>query len=443
MKHGFKGISMAVVSLGLLAAASGRPTMAAARCLGSDYVIDMRAGSILLQDSEQSFAAYSTLQAMINNGVVDYNESWEINEYDLDQDGTKDLMLTLDQRNDQDVYIFTALSENSINGEVTVQINSATKDALLTDGYNYFEKLTFRYPDALPVLITGASVSGIEDKEYTGKAQTQSLTVKMSDLVLQEGTHYKVTYQNHTNVGTAAVTISGTGTCAGTITKSFKITGKAADSVVNVINALKAADAVTLADQAAVEAARAAYDKLAEAQKTLVPAAVLKRLSDAEAKIAGLRKEAANAVTEGKTYTVSKMNYTVTNADMTGKGTVTLSGTTVKKAKLKKLTVPADIKINGASFRVTAIGDRAFQNFKKLGTVTVGKNVASIGNHAFAGDKKLKKIKIRSAKLKSVGKKAVKGIQKRAVITVPKKQAKKYKKLFSSKTGFKKSMTIR
>ena len=372
-------VELSVVLLGLMAVISGQPAMAASRCLGSNYVIDMRAaGSILIPDSGQSFAAYATFQAMINNGVVDYNGSWKENEYDLDQDGTKDLMLELTSKNSQDVYIFTALSENTINGEITVQINSETKDALLTDGYDYYEKLTFRFPDALPVLITGASVSGIVDKEYTGMAQTQSVTVKMADLVLQEGTHYKVAYQNNTNVGTAAITISGMGTCTGTITKYFKITEKAADTV-----------------------------------------------------------------TVGKIYTISKMRYKVTNADMTGKGIVTLTGTTVKKTKLKRLTIPSKVKINGVSFRVTVIADKAFQNYKKLGTVTIGKNIMAIGKNAFAGDKKLKKIKIRSAKLKSVGKKAVNGIQKNAVITVPKKQIKVYKKLFSSKTGFKKPMTVK
>ena len=240
----------------------------------------------------------------------------------------------------------------------------------------------------------------------------------------------------------------------------------AADSAASSMNALKSADAVTLADKAAVQAARAAYDKLTDAQKKLVPAETLKKLTDAEGKIAALEKDAANAVQAGKVYTVSDMNYKVTNADMKGEGTVTLTGTKMKKTKLKRLNVPAAVQINGASFKVTAIGNNAFRKFKKLKAVTIGANVASIGKNAFAGDtaltkvtigkgvtkigkaafsgdKKLKNIIIKSAKLKSVGKSAIKGIQKKAAIKVPKKQLKKYKKLFKASTGFKKTMKIK
>ena len=164
--------------------------------------------------------------------------------------------------------------------------------------------------------------------------------------------------------------------------------------------------------------------------------------------------------------TVSKLKYKVTNADMKGSGTVTVIGTTQEKTKLAKLTVPKTVKINGAVFKVTAIGNKAFSKFTKIRTVTIGDNVKTIGTSAFAGntvltkvtigkgvtiigkpafsgDKKLKNIIIKSAKLKSVGKNAVRSIYKKAVIKVPKKQLNKYKKLFSAKTGFKKSMAVK
>ena len=151
----------------------------------------------------------------------------------------------------------------------------------------------------------------------------------------------------------------------------------------------------------------------------------------------------SEAVVKGKTYTVNNLKYKVTNADMQGKGTVTLIGTITKKNALKKLTVPATVKINDASFKVTAIGNTAFRKFTKLTKVTVGKNVSKIGKNAFSGDRKLKTITVNSSGLKSVGKNAIKGIYKKAVIKVPGKQLKKYKKLFSSKAGFKKTMKIK
>ena len=244
---------------------------------------------------------------------------------------------------------------------------------------------------------------------------------------------------------------------------------KAADKAASSITALKAVDAITLADKSAVTAARAAYNKLTAAQKKLMPADTLKKLTDAEAKIAALEKaaeEASKAVVKGKTYTVKALKYKVTNADMKGSGTVSLTGTTKNKTTLTKLTVPKTVKINGAVFKVTAIGSKAFNKFTKIKSVTVGDNVKTIGTSAFAGnkkltkvtigkgvtkigksaffgDKKLKTITVKSKKLKSVGKNAIKGIYKKAVIKVPKKQLKKYKKRFSSKTGFKKTMKVK
>ena len=66
-------------------------------------------------------------------------------------------------------------------------------------------------------------------------------------------------------------------------------------------------------------------------------------------------------------------------------------------------------------------------------TVTIGKNVTVLGNNVFYGCKKLKKITVKSTKLKKVGSKSLKGIDKKAVIKVPKSKLSKYKKLFKSK----------
>ena len=68
--------------------------------------------------------------------------------------------------------------------------------------------------------------------------------------------------------------------------------------------------------------------------------------------------------------------------------------------------------------------------------------MTTIGAFAFAGDAKLKKIAVKSAVLKKVGAKALKGINKKAVIKVPKKQLKKYTKLFKGK-GQKKTVKVK
>lgn len=136
-------------------------------------------------------------------------------------------------------------------------------------------------------------------------------------------------------------------------------------------------------------------------------------------------------VKTGSTYTVGKYRYKVTGAPANGQGTVTLIGVTNKN--LKTVNIAPTVNIGGRTFQITAIGDKAFYKNKKLTTVKIGKNVTQIGKSSFASCSKLKKITIKSTKLKKVGKGTWKGIAKKAVIKVPKKQLKKYKKLLKNK----------
>ena len=68
-----------------------------------------------------------------------------------------------------------------------------------------------------------ASITGLSAKTYTGKAITQTPTVKLGTTTLKSGTDYTVAYKNNKNVGTATVTITGKGNYEGTVTKTFKI----------------------------------------------------------------------------------------------------------------------------------------------------------------------------------------------------------------------------
>jgi len=92
----------------------------------------------------------------------------------------------------------------------------------------------------------------------------------------------------------------------------------------------------------------------------------------------------------------------------------------VTSKKLKKVTIQKTVTINGKKYKVTAIAKNAFKGCKKLKTIT-----------------------IKSVSLKKVGKNAIKGISKKAKIKAPKKYLKKYKKLFTKKTGFVKTMKVR
>lgn len=69
----------------------------------------------------------------------------------------------------------------------------------------------------------GYNVKGIEDKAYTGKAQTQNIIVTYNKKKLVENKDYKVVYKDNIKVGTAKVIITGINNNYGSISKTFKI----------------------------------------------------------------------------------------------------------------------------------------------------------------------------------------------------------------------------
>ena len=156
-------------------------------------------------------------------------------------------------------------------------------------------------------------------------------------------------------------------------------------------------------------------------------------------------------LTDAKT----KAQYTVTKSGM-AKGTVTYEKPLDKKRAA--IVIPDMVKISGVSYKVTAVADGAFRGNKKIKTVVIGGNTASIGAKAFCqctsltkavisesvskigkmafyGCRKLKNIQIKTRALtsKNVGKNAFRGIYAKAVIKTPKKKLKAYKKLLKGK----------
>lgn len=90
-----------------------------------------------------------------------------------------------------------------------------------------------------------------------------------------------------------------------------------------------------------------------------------------------------------------------------------------------------------------SIPNSAFEKCKSLTSITIPYKVTVIGKRAFYGCGKLKKIIIKSSKLKTIGENAVKGINKKAVMKVPGSKLGKYKKLFTARKGFRKTMKIK
>ena len=71
--------------------------------------------------------------------------------------------------------------------------------------------------------IAKATVTGVVNKTYTGKALKQAPEVELNGQYLELGVDYTLSYKSNVNAGTATVIIKGKGNYTGTINKSFKI----------------------------------------------------------------------------------------------------------------------------------------------------------------------------------------------------------------------------
>lgn len=97
--------------------------------------------------------------------------------------------------------------------------------------------------------------------------------------------------------------------------------------------------------------------------------------------------------------------------------------------------VPETVTIDGRTYLVTGIAAKAFKGSRKIKKVVIGSQVTTIGKQAFYGCRNLKSIVIRTKKLtkKTVGSKAFADIHKKAVVRVPKKKLKLYRRVLKKR----------
>ena len=157
-------------------------------------------------------------------------------------------------------------------------------------------------------------------------------------------------------------------------------------------------------------------------------------------------------IAEGQIYDSGDYRYKVTS---TAKQTAEVVG--LNDMGIAKIVINNSVKLGGKDYTVTSIAANAFKGNQKITSVVIKKNVETIGKNAFANCRKLKKITIKSTKLKTiqgkafsgcgklktivikskvlkkVGKGTFKGIHKKAVIKVPSAKWKAYTKLLTKK----------
>ena len=151
----------------------------------------------------------------------------------------------------------------------------------------------------------------------------------------------------------------------------------------------------------------------------------------------------------GTKFTSGWYNYKVT-IDKNGRPTATLLGFAKGKSK-KVVNVPATITLNGATYSVTKIADKAFasnlkirkvvisNSVEKIGnysfffaknveSITLGTGVKELGEHAFCHTYKLKSVVVKSKKLTEAVTGLLHGVKKNVSIKVPAKKIKAYQR---------------
>ncbi len=142
------------------------------------------------------------------------------------------------------------------------------------------------------------------------------------------------------------------------------------------------------------------------------------------------KKTVQTATVSGVTYKITSRKYKTATA-------------LKSKTSIKNAVVATTVKIDGTAYKVTSVSAGAFKKRTKLVSVTLGENVKAIGASAFEGDKRLKKIVIKSNKLGRISSKAFMGVSSKAVFHMNKPKYKSYRKLIvKSSVGWKRTMKL-
>lgn len=139
-------------------------------------------------------------------------------------------------------------------------------------------------------------------------------------------------------------------------------------------------------------------------------------------------------------YAQWKTSYTAKNKlkyKVTGTKAVSCIGTANKKASSIK--IPAAVKYNGITYKVTSVGAKAFAKNKKIKKVTIGSNVKTIKARAFENCKNLKSVTVGTG-LTTIDKYAFSKEKKGCVLTIKSKRLKTVKTAINYKT---KNMTVK
>lgn len=309
------------------------------------------------------------------------------------------------------------------------------------------------------------TVDGIKDLPYTGSEVTQpDMEITVNGVTLEEDSDYEVSYSSNTEIGTATMDINFKGQYVGHLTRTFNVVqidmSDENITVTGIHNTRYTGKKIVmskLAVQAGGRTLTLGTDYTVAYKNNLNPGTAEITITGKGNYTGTVVKTFNILILKGVTYTVGTMKYKVTNAATDGKGTVAIMGTVKAKTDrtFTSLSVPSAVKIGGITYNVTmvnvgafsgyiylkkvvigngvkAIGSNAFYGCKSIASIIIGRGVTAIGGKTFYGCSKLASISVLSSSIKLIGKETFTRIAAKPVVTVPKANLAKYKKLMKN-----------
>ena len=290
--------------------------------------------------------------------------------------------------------------------------------AVNVSGINFYKGFK-----TVPYQIEGVSIEGAEFAlnetifTYDGSAKKPSVSVTLDGKALIPGKDYQVTYKDNVNAGTGYAIIEGTGIYSGAVSMSFTILPYSAgkESVYSQGDTFLSGNFVyEVMDDETLEVEVSSTSKK-NLTKAVIPATI--KCEGITYKVTSIGQKAFYKNTKIKSVEVGNNVTSIENYAFYG---------------CKNM---ASLKLGK---KVEVIGSSAFRKCTKLTAVTLPKSMEELGKNAFYGCSKLKTITINANSVIDIEEGAIKGISNKAVIKVPKKHYKKYKKKLTSRTGYKK-----
>ncbi len=321
-------------------------------------------------------------------------------------------------------------SGNTAVGTATVTITGK-------GGYTGTKTASFTISAAEAVSLAKATVKlAAQSYAYDGKAKKPAATVTLNGKTLKLNTDYTVSYSGNTNIGTATVTITGKGDYKDTKTATFTITAPAkgkeftvSKMTYKVTNAKKYTVSVNAASKktvtsvtipASVKIGGKSYKVVSIASGAFKGYSKLKKVTIGS-NVTSIGSNAFNGCKALTAVTIPKKVTSIGASAFEGctaLKTVTLKTTTLKTIGSKAFKGDKKLTAFDTGAAASSIGSSAFEGCTGLKTVVIGKKVKTVGAGAFAGCTALSKLTVKSTVLATIGDRAFKGDKKLKSFTV-------------------------